>query len=444
MKTIGATYGTSTTQEARAIILDDKTGLFDFVMVEDTLCQISKLIIESDVTIDMAKKIAIGEEKEPLLDVIAELEIIGCINGASKTPTHPVKGGKELTKADSTKISKYLGFKKKKDNLVVGKLLRRKDVHVILDRKMFHNHISILGMIGKGKSHLSKVILKQICKWPEARPIVVDPHGEYTDGIVLDIPNMKGAVEAVEYNDFHTRLEKILPKSKENTMLGVLKAVSYKKMQEGWSHLHPIDMVIKACDNRIATKGDSVLKYVKEALRTETVIIKVKDAILTHATNEQLVIMLKGLGKTQGQAIAKIVAETVLELGKAGHPSYLFIDEVHRFCPQDGSTDENSQRYVPSKGAIIDLALEGRKFGCGLIIMSQRPAKVDKDVISQCNTKFCLKITNRNDINQVRQSTENETLSMFKEVQRLRIGEALLTSSSIERPIFIKVDPYES
>ena len=126
----------------------------------------------------------------------------------------------------------------------------------------------------------------------------------------------------------------------------------------------------------------------------------------------------------------------VLETGKrTGKAVNLFIDEAHRFCPQKGSPS--------SKAPLIDLAQEGRKFGCGLTILTQRSADVDKGILSQCNSKIILKLTNDNDIKQVRASTEYATKKMFDEVQKLRVGEALFTSTLIERPVFIKVDLYD-
>ena len=44
------------------------------------------------------------------------------------------------------------------------------------------------------------------------------------------------------------------------------------------------------------------------------------------------------------------------------------------------------------------IASEGRKFGLGILIVTQRAAKVDKNVLSQCNTQIILKVTNPNDL----------------------------------------------
>src|SRR5437773_10048697 len=68
----------------------------------------------------------------------------------------------------------------------------------------------------------------------------------------------------------------------------------------------------------------------------------------------------------------------------------LVVEEAHNFCPQVGQ--------VASSKVFRTLASEGRKFGLGLVIITQRAAKVDKNVLSQCNTQVILKVTNPNDL----------------------------------------------
>ena len=164
--------------------------------------------------------------------------------------------------------------------------------------------------------------------------------------------------------------------------------------------------------------------------------IILEDKLQKFRRGSPIVVNLNGVKKSQSQDIVKSIAELCLEQGKAGRGFYLVVDEAHRFIPQ---------KSTPTcKEAMIDLAQEGRKFGCGMIILSQRPANVDKDALSQCNTKFCLRIGNDNDIRQVRYSTEHATLQMFREVQILRVGEALVSSSLHERPIFVRIDKHAS
>jgi hypothetical protein len=90
------------------------------------------------------------------------------------------------------------------------------------------------------------------------------------------------------------------------------------------------------------------------------------------------------------------------------------------------------------------VASEGRKFGMGLCVVSQRPAKVDKNIISQCNTNIILKVTNPNDLKAIIQSVEGLTNQTYREIQRLPIGVALISGASIQIPIMMEVRTRET
>ena len=434
MKSIGATYGKSTPHDANALITDKKVGIFDFIMAEKTLCQVSKLTIESDISKKDARDIANGDKVRSVQNVIAILEIIGQVNGNLERRNHPIEPGTPLNKATSKSIEKFLGFEK--DGVEVGHLLRRTDVKAFLNQKMFNTHISVLGMTGKGKTNVSKVLLAGLRVWKDARVVIVDPHGEYSGNIII-VDNIKpeikdanvGAVLEMVRDNINSKLEKYL-----DTILEWIGGHT----DEGYKGLNKIQKILKtiADDN---DEDDADAKKIKREIvkvcQTEAIMQKVKGEVVQLGDNTPLVINLRGLEIEQQEAVVGMIAKLILDLGKDGNGTYLFIDECHLFAPQRGTP--------VSKRPIVNLAQEGRKFECGLVIMSQRPAKVDKDVISQCNTKFCLAMANDNDIRQVKASTESATRQMFLEVQKLRVGECLLASPYIERPIFIKVREYE-
>jgi DNA helicase HerA-like ATPase len=69
-------------------------------------------------------------------------------------------------------------------------------------------------------------------------------------------------------------------------------------------------------------------------------------------------------------------------------PFMLVVEEAHNFCPERGFEKAISSNIMRT------IASEGRKFGLGMMVISQRPARVDKNVISQCNTQIILRVTN--------------------------------------------------
>ncbi|MBA7544901.1 hypothetical protein ES705_37262 [subsurface metagenome] len=111
----------------------------------------------------------------------------------------------------------------------------------------------------------------------------------------------------------------------------------------------------------------------------------------------------------------------------------LVIEEAHNFCPERGF------EKAVSSNILRTIASEGRKFGLGLLVISQRPARVDKNVISQCNTQIILRVTNPNDIKALSRGLEFMSSEMEEEIKRIPQGVALLSSPSIEMPILVDV-----
>lgn len=421
MKSAGATFGKSTPHAAQAVILEDCISLFDFVNAGDILCQVSDIKIMSDLTVEDAKSICKGKKKVPIHDVIAKLDVL-------IRRSQPIMPGSQVNPATIDEIMKFLlGGYDVNNPIIIGELLRRIDVEFYLGGNFLNNHLAILGMIGTGKSNAGKVILSQI-NWKGARVVVIDPHAEYLDGKIIDCDRSIDTKD-VDLSNVLIRLRESLTDKQEKILDRVARVVKYTMPNED------LDSFRVACGEEFVTGGSTVYQALVDAIWTESTINHINIKIKSHDYKTPLIFNLKGLNKVRAQALVKKIADLILVMGKEGNGSYLFIDEAQTFVPQRGTPE--------CKTAIIDLITEGRKFNCGVVLLSQRPARVDKDVLSQCNSKIILKLTNENDIKQVRASTEFSTKAMFDEVQKLRRGEALMVSASMERPVFIKVKKYE-
>jgi hypothetical protein len=141
----------------------------------------------------------------------------------------------------------------------------------------------------------------------------------------------------------------------------------------------------------------------------------------------------------QDVVVARLTKE-LFDDRKAGKipPFLLIVEEAHNYCPERGLGSAVSSNILRT------IASEGRKFGMGLCVVSQRPAKVDKNIISQCNTNIILKVTNPNDLKAIIQSVEGLTSQTYREIQRLPIGVALISGASIQIPIMMEVRTRET
>jgi hypothetical protein len=74
-----------------------------------------------------------------------------------------------------------------------------------------------------------------------------------------------------------------------------------------------------------------------------------------------------------------------------------------------------------------------------MMVISQRPARVDKNVLSQCGTQIIMKVTNPNDLKAISKGLEGVSSYVEDELMRLPPGVAMLVSNDIERPILVDI-----
>jgi len=87
---------------------------------------------------------------------------------------------------------------------------------------------------------------------------------------------------------------------------------------------------------------------------------------------------------------------------------------------------------------------KGRKFGIGLGVISQRIVGLDKDVISQCGTKFILRIDSKTDLDLLRPYIGLATDEDIKRIPHLPTGVTLVTDQATKYPILVSIRPRKS
>ena len=93
---------------------------------------------------------------------------------------------------------------------------------------------------------------------------------------------------------------------------------------------------------------------------------------------------------------------------------------------------------------IKKIAGEGRKFGIFLIVITQRPGKIDADVLSQCNSQIILRVTNPSDQNAILESSENITGYLMADLPSLDTGEAIIVGEIVKMPAIVKIRDRET
>ena len=138
------------------------------------------------------------------------------------------------------------------------------------------------------------------------------------------------------------------------------------------------------------------------------------------ALEENVPIILDVSGYLDGDEANEIIAETVKRLfmkeKSLKKPFLLLVEEIHEYLPEKGGTDECGQ-------ILIRVAKRGRKHGLGMCGMSQRPANVKKDYITQCDWLVWHRLTWDNDTKVVARLLNDEKA---EEIQDLNAGEGFL------------------
>lgn len=110
-------------------------------------------------------------------------------------------------------------------------------------------------------------------------------------------------------------------------------------------------------------------------------------------------------------------------------PMLLVCEEAHRYVPNRGEA-----QYEAAQEAIRRLAKEGRKYGIGLMLVSQRPSEVEATVLSQCNSWLVMRITNDADREHVRSILPDSLSGLTKVLSGLRRREAIFVGQAAMLP----------
>ena len=119
---------------------------------------------------------------------------------------------------------------------------------------------------------------------------------------------------------------------------------------------------------------------------------------------------------------------------RASSPLLLVCEEAHRYVPNSGEA-----QYEAAQDAMRRLAKEGRKYGIGLMLVSQRPSEVEATVLSQCNTWIVLRVTNESDREHVRSILPDSMAGLTKMLSGLRRQEAIFVGQAAMLPSRIMI-----
>jgi len=379
-------------------------------------------------------------------------------------PRSPFKVGTKVYRAEPDFAKKVLGIGN--EGIYIG-VIKDSTVRVHLSPDvLIQKHLCVLAKSGSGKSYTVGVIVEEFIK-RELPVVIIDPHGEYTS---LRRPNLdkqematmkrfgikpKGYTKQVyEFSPVCSRNREAIPLYLDETNL------SFQDLLNLLPNATPLQKGIlyeafkKAREKKIYMLKD-IVEGIKEAksnakwhlLPQIEQIISMQLFSTSYTPLKEMVkkgrcsiINLRGVPPYIQEILVALLLNKIFEERKNGSipPVLVVIEEAHRYAPERGQGKSFAGEIIRT------IASEGRKFGVGLAIVSQRAARVDKNVLSQCNTHIILKTTNPNDLKAIVASVEGLDAKAAEEIQMLPVGVAIIAGLPLAAPIFVEIRPRET
>ena len=431
------------------------------------LVRVEEVERRTDLSLEKAQLLGNGEPVDIEEKISASAVVVGYRDDRDllQVPRTPFRAGEPILRAESSVIKQVLGLRDDKHHGAYIGLLAGHDIRVYLDiNTMVQKHVSVLAKTGGGKSYMTGALIEELMKH-HVTCVILDPHGEYASLAERGKVGHGAERFGVEPRSYRDQIQVFSPDIKINPhaqplkftlsnldardilsltsgrgkvrqhLTALRKALDLMRQSaRDYSMMDIIRVLEREDDPQNASLIDE-LEYLaevdifaREGTRIDELVMKSKATIID----------LKGTPPDIQELVVNRLCTALFELRKVNKlpPLMLVVEEAHNFCPQVGQ--------VASSKIFRTIASEGRKFGLGLLIVTQRAAKVDKNVLSQCNTQIILKVTNPNDLKAISSSVEGLTPGMEEEIQRLPIGVAIVTGAGLQMPMMVEVRPRET
>jgi len=407
---------------------------------------------------------AIGDELEknfPAAEwefLLAKAKPLGVFNdNLIQRSTFPPSPGTKVYVAKDENIKKFL---KLEDNgLNLGKI-QFHDVQLKSNlSKLLQKHLAVLAMSGAGKSYFMSVLLEELCKRKKEQgqiaTVVFDTHGEYTSfgepcdkGFtdfsastkVIDATKIKISVSNMNQSMLSSIIPGITPVQKRELLRIIFRLNSEMKSGVGPFDLATIKAEVASLDSKTAIPLQAALDEL-ENLKLFSKIDEPLPLDLVKPGQLTIINLNNIISEKKKQLIVYYFSQKLFNARRLKKvcPFAVVVEEAHNFIPETTAAE-----HALAKPILRTIAREGRKFGASLIIVSQRPKRLDTTTLANCNTNIILRITNPYDLDHIKQSSEGLDSNSVNMISSLRVGEALIVGEAVSAPTFFKVRLRES
>jgi DNA helicase HerA-like ATPase len=399
-------------------------------------------------------------------------------------PWIPPQSGKQIFLADDQMLTEILSRKQHKDlgSATIGSLLTRSPnaVPIVLSVKdLVSTHMAIIASTGAGKSYLASVVIEELMQpHNKACVLIVDPHGEYgTLDQIANAPQFaesgdgsgsgyRAQVQVYKPEQVKVRIStlnmgdmrQLLPEMTEKQQYLLARAL--RKVHEGrrgspWGAAD-LKQAIKTVSHQKSEDEDdggddsstvrALTWRIEQRFEHSFTFDDTQHLDLTEIfkPGQCTVLQLNEIDERDQQVIVATLlrrlnqARMDTERGKVHsgesylpYPVFVLIEEAHHFAP--GGTE------VVSTAILKQVLAEGRKFGIGVGLISQRPGKLDADVLSQCQTQCIMRIVNEIDQKSVASAIEGVGRDLLDNLPALSKGQVIVAGAAVNTPVICRV-----
>ncbi|MER9405775.1 ATP-binding protein [Mesorhizobium caraganae] len=354
------------------------------------------------------------------------------------------------------------------------------DANIAIDDTLAR-HFAIVGTTGVGKSTAVSLLLrKSIAARPDLRILILDPHNEFAaslpefcvkvDSKTLDLPFWMFRLE--EFAEVLFRGREVVPEEVDVLRDLIPAAKNLYRNPNSGSYVRrgsdaltadtpvPYRMVdlIKQIDERMGlleSKNDRpTLKSLKTRIESAASDPRyrfmfnsrlIEDTIhetignifrVPHHGRPVTCFEMAGMPSEVVNSVCSVLARLAFDLAlwSEGRLKLLLLcEEAHRYMPADPRLG-----FAPTRHALSRIAKEGRKYGCYLGVVTQRPGELDPTILSQCSTFFAMRLANEQDQAIIRSAIADSSastlafLSSMGQREAIAFGEGVATTMRLK------------
>lgn len=364
----------------------------------------------------------------------------------------PVReGDEELQRVMKTNLSGYsMDIPIRVGNLVG----RHVPVHIDL-AKISSMHMAVLGTTGSGKTtfviRLVENIPPEVCK-----TFIFDLFGEYKQKLKIEenrihyvrIPYTLLPLWMDDIKDMFREYGLLLQERSEEERAFLTQIRTYIKPDlrlSSYAEKGLGDILLEASKGGLKKEVLEVIGMVskdmgEEVLNNQPEVFKLLEEAFSSPSDVVIIDLRDVVNLTTRLNMTGLLLKEIMSIARSKPSRRLVVlEEAHNFAPERGATEVPAGRENLAINMTKRIALEGRKFGVGLLAVSQRPANLSKYVLSQLNTQAIFRLITQNDINAVSQFFEYPYEDQVRLLPTLKPGHLFLSGIAVPFSMLVEI-----